>query len=329
MEKKIVYKSFISKRKKPKNIQPTDEDLFSHEYYKEFKEIYYLECNDVTIINQSVYSLNRLKFFSDYTYFYKPRYLRLIKDIFKNLIHSSSTNQVIQEGIWITDNKSSVYFHWLCDALPRYNFLPEKYKNFPVLIPKVYDIDWIKEFLDHLGINFMIFDSNKKIKVKKIIIPSYTAPSGNFHPTSIHELKNKLFKKNPNKTRNKDTHDRVWISMSKHRRPVHNIEEIRPILKKYDFKEVVLESLSLVDKLNLMKNVKILVGAHSSGLTNMLFMEKGSLIVDIRDPKDKIKNAFFSLASELDLDYYYMEREDNNYTIINPKKLDKLLSSIT
>ncbi len=329
MKKNIIYKSFSSQRKKPKNIEPHDEELFAHEYYKEFEEIYYIEYKDVTIVNQSVYSLKRLKFFTEYTYFYKPKYLRLLKDIFKNLIYSNSSKDLLDEGIWITDNKSSVYFHWLCDALPRYSSLPKEYKHLPVLIPKVYDIDWIKEFLVHLGINFIIFDSNKKIRVKKIIIPSYTAPSGNFHNTSIHELRNSLFEMSSTKTKTQDNYERVWICMSKHRRPVRNIDEIRPILKKYNFKEVIFESLSLVEKLNLMKNVNILAGAHSSGLTNMLFMEKGSKVVDIRDPKDNIKNAFFSLASELDLDYYYMEREDNNYTVIDPKKLEYLLSSIT
>ena len=49
--------------------------------------------------------------------------------------------------MWITDNKSSVYFHWLCDALGKYQMTKDEFKNYPVLIPEIYDIDWIKEFL--------------------------------------------------------------------------------------------------------------------------------------------------------------------------------------
>ena len=61
----------------------------------------------------------------------------------------------------------------------------------------------------------------------------------------------------------------------------------------------------------------------------MLFLKPGSKVVDIRDPNDNIKNAFFSMASELDLNYYYMEREKVSHeVIIDPKKLKNLLSSL-
>ena len=61
----------------------------------------------------------------------------------------------------------------------------------------------------------------------------------------------------------------------------------------------------------------------------MLFMKSGSKVIDIRDPKDEVKNAFFTMASELSIEYYYMEREPSNLsTYIDPKKLQSLLSSI-
>ena len=44
-----------------------------------------------------------------------------------------------------------------------------------------------------------------------------------------------------------------------------------------------------------MSETKILAGLHGSGLTNVLFMNKHTYLLDIRDPQDNIKNAFFSL----------------------------------
>ena len=117
--------------------------------------------------------------------------------------------------------------------------------------------------------------------------------------------------------------------MKKHRRPIENILEIKPILKKYNFEEVIFEDLSINQKIELLHNTEILMGSHSSGLSNMLFMNKGASIIDIRDPNDNIKNAFFTLSSELDLKYYYMEREDiNSNIVINPNKLENLLKSL-
>ena len=58
-------------------------------------------------------------------------------------------------------------------------------------------------------------------------------------------------------------------------------------------------------------------------------MKKNSIIIDVRDPNDNIKNAFFSLASELDLNYFYMERESlDNEIVVDPIKLDNLLNEV-
>ena len=58
---------------------------------------------------------------------------------------------------------------------------------------------------------------------------------------------------------------------------------------------ILFEELSIEEKINLMKNVDALIGSHSSGLTNMLFMKSETKVIDIRDPNDKIKNAFLNL----------------------------------
>ena len=128
---------------------------------------------------------------------------------------------------------------------------------------------------------------------------------------------------------NQSQDKKIWINMEKHRRPIKNIKEIRPILEKYNFDEVTFEDLTISKKIQILQNTNFLMGSHSSGLANMLFMKKGGNIIDIRDPNDNIKNAFFTLSSELDLNYFYMERESKSSDIIiDPQKLDDLLSSI-
>jgi capsular polysaccharide biosynthesis protein len=160
-------------------------------------------------------------------------------------------------------------------------------------------------------------------------VTSYPAPSGNFHKKTLLNLRSNFLS---NYIRNDEVDKslkNVWIDMSSHRRPVKNIEELRPVLYKYKFEEIKMEDLSINEKINLLQNTDVLLGSHSSGLTNMLFMKPGSIVIDIRDPDDNIKNAFFSMASELDLQYFYMEREkDKEEVFIEPNKLDKLLATL-
>ncbi len=330
MKKNIIIQSFDSVRKKPANLKEEDILLFNHEIKKKFDPAYYLEVKDATIVNQSIYKIKKLRFFSKYNYFYKPSISRIFKDIIKNIFKTKNSNQILDKGIWVTDNKTSVYFHMLCDSLTRFIFLPDNIKqNYPILLPVKYNLNWIIEILSFLEIDYILLDSEKKYFIKNAIVTSYTAPSGNFHKETLLKLR-KCFIDNSGVEKNK-THstEKIWIDMSKHRRPVINIEEIKPILKKHGFKHVIFEDLKLLNKINLLQKTKVLAGSHSSGLTNMLFMNPGSKIIDIRDPRDNIKNAFFTMASELDLKYYYIEREDySNETIIDPDKLDTLLNII-
>jgi capsular polysaccharide biosynthesis protein len=326
MKKRVVNAPFTSNRIYPQNLNKNDNHLFSHEYSKTFKGDHYLILNKVTVVNEFILSLKYWNLLTKYMYFYKPTYSKIFKDIYKNLTRNSKSSKEISVGIWITDNKSSVYFHWLCDALTRYLILPEEYENVPVLLPEKYDIPWIIEFLDFMNIKYNIIKKGQRIKVNTLIVPSYTAPSGNFNKKVINELRKTLLQKAEVSEDTLKNNKKIWISMEKHRRPINNMPELKKTLIKYGFEEVIFEDLSLLNKIKLLNEAKIIAGSHSSGLTNMIFMQRNSKVLDIRDPEDNVKNAFFTLSSELNLKYYYMERDKRSDTdiIINPKKLEEV-----
>ena len=330
MKKHVVNTPFTSNRTHPQNLNKKDNHLFSHEYSKIFKGDHYLILNKVTVVNEFILSLKYWNLLTKYIYFYKPTYSKIFKDIYKNLTRNSKSSKKISLGIWITDNKSSVYFHWLCDALTRYLILPKEYKNVPVLLPEKYDIPWTVEFLNFMNIKYKIIKKGQKVKVKTLIVPSHTAPSGNFNKKVLNELRRILLQKADVREDSGQNHKKIWVSMEKHRRPIKNMPELRKTLIKYGFEEVIFEDLTLLHKIKLLNETKVIAGSHSSGLTNMIFMRKNSKVLDIRDPEDNVKNAFFTLSSELNLKYYYMEREkrSDKDIIINPKKLEKVFKAM-
>ena len=326
MKKHVVNTPFTSNRTHPQNLNKKDNHLFSHEYSKSFKGDHYLILNKVTVVNEFILSLKYWNLLTKYIYFYKPTYSKIFKDIYKNLTRNSKSSKKISLGIWITDNKSSVYFHWLCDALTRYLILPKEYKNVPVLLPEKYDIPWTVEFLNFMNIKYKIIKKGQKVKVKTLIVPSHTAPSGNFNKKVLNELRRILLQKADVREDRGQNHKKIWVSMEKHRRPIKNMPELRKTLIKYGFEEVIFEDLTLPHKIKLLNEANVIAGSHSSGLTNMIFMRRNSKVLDIRDPEDNVKNAFFTLSSELNLRYYYIEREkkSNKDIIISPKKLEEV-----
>jgi capsular polysaccharide biosynthesis protein len=63
--------------------------------------------------------------------------------------------------------------------------------------------------------------------------------------------------------------------------------------------------------MDLISNADVLMGVHGAGLTNMLACKSDCRIIELRGSQDTTNNCFFSLASALELDYYYFMTKEN------------------
>lgn len=206
------------------------------------------------------------------------------------------------------DDWSKEYFHWFTDALPRL-IASEKYlNNHVILIPKKIEkkYRYIKESLSYFKINYFFYET-KKIKINNLILPSHTSLTGNYNSSLINNVRDRFIDCNI-VTANK----RIFLSRRKARmRKIINENEVIDILLKYDFEIHIFEDYSLKRQIEIMQNTKILVGLHGGGLTNMLFMPREGKVLELRNMNDTSHNCFFSLASDLNHYYYYIENEGN------------------
>ena len=105
---------------------------------------------------------------------------------------------------------------------------------------------------------------------------------------------------------------------------------------RHGFERVHLESMPFADQVSLIGSASILVGNHGAGLTNLAWMSPGSRVLELRRRGDGQNNCYYSLASALDLPYYYLlcdavretERTHTADILVNPIMLEQVLASV-
>lgn len=301
----FLTKKHIISRKKPKNLVVDDLALFSHEIEKEIPETFILQLKNVYVLNDSIFSLRKAKFFSAFTYLHKLNTTDHIKRLF--LFFKKGKN--FDNGIWITDNWSEGYFHWLTDALPRLISSEDFVTSHKVILPESYkSIPFVTESLSFLGYPVHFYNSSERVKVTELLLPSHTAPTGNFNLEVIKRLRNRFIEPTTLLPFRK-----VFISRQKaNKRKIRNEGEIVNLLITHGFEIHFFEDYSFEKQIRIMSETKTLVGLHGAGLTNMLFMQINTQVLELRNKDDYNNNCYFSLASALDIDYYYQLNRGNN-----------------
>ena len=292
----------IIQRKKPVNIKNEDLWIFKHELEKTFKDPQILDIKNVVLNGELHFEkrTNSSLLLSYYNKTFETSLWQKIKKIMKFQFCIKLRKHFI-----ITDDWSNGYFHWLMDCLPRLMLLTEKGMKLPLLLPAhLKDEGYISESLHLLGIkNFTFTLKDNWYYFKSLTFPVHPAATGNYNDEVMRILRNNLVT-NPQEPFGL----KIYISRSKaSRRKIVNEEQILPILSRMGFKTIYCEDLSFLEQVILFSKVRYLVSNHGAGLSNMLFMSSGASILELRKINDNHNNCYFSLASSLNLKYYYLK----------------------
>jgi capsular polysaccharide biosynthesis protein len=321
MSKIIIYDNLEVFRNIPKNLLVKDSDLFEHEYFRKIDYSYIKVINNPLIVNHSIFDIKNFKLHLNETYFEDHTKYHLLKSSIKNMIRAEIKKEYLPKGLWIVDSKSENFGHWLIDAMCRLLLVPKKYNNYPVLLPKSFNINWLKETLDFLDRKYIFLDTNKKYQVGNLVLTSKAHPTGNYNPLVVQKFRN-LHQKSNKFTSEKSNFRRIWASREHVSRTVSNFDQIKKILEKYNFEIIPTDILSLSEKIKMFSETEVLSGTHGSGLINMMYMPEGTKVFEVRDLNDDLKNSVFSLASALNIDYFYTERSQS---LINGGRIDEEL----
>lgn len=208
----------------------------------------------------------------------------------------------------------NVYFHWMFDLLPRFEILRQKGINLEEIdyfVCNQIQSKFQRETLQKLGIPFSkIIESDRHphIEAQQLIVPSYPATVGWPNPFSIRFLR-KLFLSSVDRERDSHSPQRIYISRKKATyRRILNEEKVIKLLSNLGFIVVELESISVQQQASLFSQADVILSAHGSGLTNTVFCQPGTTVIELMSPH-YIRHYFWVISQHLRLKHYYMTGE--------------------
>ncbi len=339
-KKEILYEKSLSKRALPVNLEQSDLKFFKHELSREIPATELLHLKNITVNSDGIL-FYRGKILPES--FASPDYIlpqtnhkTRLKSFIKNRL-LGNYEKINSETIWITDDWSKGYFHWMTDALPRLLAVRQKLNGATLLLPGAYRnekfvIPSLKPLFDG-DIEFV----DKNTRCKTLYLPMQTAPTGNYNENIINGLRS-IFTDYGKEIKSDLESERIYISRRKARwSKIVNEEEVYKVLKEYNFKVLYFEDYLFEQQLKIALEAKFLISNHGASLTNMLFMKPKGSVFELRRKDDSHNNCYFALASALGLKYFYQicdtenldQRANTTDLIVNCQSLRENIERMT
>ena len=261
---------------------------------------------------------------------------------FERLVQSKT--QLEETAIWITDNWSFGYFHWMCDALPRLEMASLVYplnELTLLLASKSKRFRFIQDSLAPFGLgNVRVLGRWERMHAKRMVLPAHVSSTGRLHNDTMCRMRDRFqgyLRRNPSAEADrvvKDLGNRIYISRKlATRRRIKNEAALLPILQRHGFAIIEAEKLDWETQIRIAANANCMVSNHGAGLTNLMMMKPGSQVLEIREAVGRTPNCYFSLAGAVGIDYYYLhshrvnpqESVHKGDTIVDPDQLDSTL----
>jgi tetratricopeptide (TPR) repeat protein/capsular polysaccharide biosynthesis protein len=206
----------------------------------------------------------------------------------------------------------NVYFHWMVDVLPRIELLRRSGRDFA-------EIDWFlvnscqhqfqRESLRILGIpeeKVLESDRYPHLQATELIVPSFAGYLGWPSGWAIDFLRREFLK---GIIPSYNYPKRIYISRSKARyRRVLNEPDVVEVLEGFGFVSILPESMSLDEQIAYFYHAEVIVAAHGSGLTNTIFCQSGTKIIELMSPH-YISHYYWGSSQYLQLEHYFLTGE--------------------
>ena len=206
----------------------------------------------------------------------------------------------------------AAYFHWMFDVVTRFHLLQQSglMDSIDKFAINACDSAYEKETLNTLGIPLdKILESRHQphFTADKLIVPSICDGAAGTSKWKCEYLKRMFLNQQP--SLNTDYSERIYISREKASyRRIINEQDVICCLEKFGFRTVKLETMSVAEQAACLAAAKVVVAPHGAGLTNLVFCNPGTKVIEIFAPI-YVPICFWTVSNLCDLKHYYLIAE--------------------
>lgn len=331
---KTLSPETLAKRKLPINFDHAQLPIFEHELQRPIPQSHLLRFRNIRVSSDGLLFKGARILPESFAF---PNHLEEWK--LRSVVKFLALNYFVRrheriesEVLWITDYWSNGYFHWIADALARLYVVRDRVNALLLLLPAGYErLDYVLSSLDAFRVKKLFIAPGDVVQCRSLQMPTHTAPSGHYNEAIIRGVRNVLL----SAYGDSDRGEKIYISR-RHatKRRIANEDEVGQVLSRFGFQTIYAEELSFAQQVKICSRARCLVSNHGAGLTNMLFMPENGSVLELRHQTDSVNNCYFTLASALNLNYFYQpcrpvsDGPDPHSAdlIVDPKQLEAILS---
>lgn len=209
-----------------------------------------------------------------------------------------------REYYYCINEFSNNFYHWFTEVLPKMiyvkNYLQKDCKFFIPFALTDYQLTSLKI----CGINFYCAKNEVTLFPRLNVVENFTGSTGYYHPDLLNDI-SELIKNSF--SGNKNIKRRIYVTRKNAaRRKILNEEELYTVLERYGFEIFDFDEIKFEQQFEILMNTSILVSQHGAALTNMIFMQPQSTIVELLPKEVFTDKCYFILAGTLKHSYYYL-----------------------
>jgi len=333
LEKTVLYDGITSRRKHPKNYQEDDARVFMHELEKDIHPTYLCTFGKVIVTTHGVVYENMKVIMESLIAPSKHKEFGLWSFL-KILLKMKARNPGKGRYLLPYNAWGIGYGHFITETLPRLLVVKDILAESILLLPEKIHPEILNALKPFKFKELLLIPENNYLKLPELYMPTLTGQTGNYNDELMKQLRK--FERDYYSPDQVGEPVKVYLSRAKAvKRKIANEEELLPILGKYNFQTVYVEELSFDQQVELFMRCRCLISIHGATLANMLFMEASTQVLEIRNVEDTHALCYFSLASALEIDYYYHRAEpqdpslaNNSDLIVDPALFEQTLKSM-